>query len=39
MDEEKPNAIRIESQTVDAATPIPVAMAPGGGFAAVLTPR
>jgi alpha-glucosidase len=36
MDEDQPNAIRVEKQAVDASGTLSIAMAPGGGFAAVI---
>ncbi|MBI2433329.1 MAG: glycoside hydrolase family 97 catalytic domain-containing protein, partial [Candidatus Hydrogenedentes bacterium] len=39
LDEEEPNAIRVEQKTVDAGTPMSISLAPGGGFAAIIAPR
>ncbi len=38
MDGENPNAIRMETETVESGASLPVAMAPGGGFTAIVTP-
>jgi alpha-glucosidase len=37
QDETKPNAIRIDTRTVAAGSSLTIAMAPGGGFAAIVT--
>jgi hypothetical protein len=39
MKEEKPNAIRVEVKTVKRDTSLPIALAQGGGFAAIITPK
>lgn len=39
LDEDEPDAIRTRTRTVDAGKSLRVAMAPGGGFTAVLAPR
>lgn len=39
MDEEQPNAIREEVKAVEPGASLTVAMAPGGGFTAVISPR
>ncbi len=36
MDQEEPNAISVETKTVNAGTTLPIEMAPGGGFAAII---
>ena len=36
MDEERPNEVEVKVQSVDAASPLPVSLAPGGGFVAVI---
>jgi hypothetical protein len=38
MDEDEPNAIRVKTQTVGAGV-LPMAMAAGGGFVAVIAPK
>ena len=38
MNQDEPNAIRQETKTVDASASLPVALASGGGFAAILAP-
>ena len=39
MNEEEPNAIRLEVKTVKPSTSLPIAMAPGGGFTAIIMPK
>jgi alpha-glucosidase len=39
LNEEEPNAIRIEEREVSAAAPLHVSLAPGGGIAAVFRPN
>ncbi|MBI2424817.1 MAG: glycoside hydrolase family 97 catalytic domain-containing protein [Candidatus Hydrogenedentes bacterium] len=39
MSEEEPNAIRAEEKRVESGMSLPVSMAPGGGFTAIITPR
>ena len=39
LDEEDPNAIRIEKREMSAGTPLRVSLAPGGGVAAVFRPK
>ena len=39
LDEDEPDAIRTRTRTVDTGKSLRVAMAPGGGFRAILAPR
>lgn len=39
MNENKPNAIRVEVKTVKPGTSLPISMAPGGGFTAIIAPK
>lgn len=39
MNEEEPNSIRAETRAVGARESIPISMAPGGGFTAVIAPK
>lgn len=39
MDESKPNALTINTQSVGSSTPLKVSLAPGGGFVGVLRPK
>jgi alpha-glucosidase len=39
LDEEHPNAIRLEKHETSAAAPLRVSLAPGGGIAAVFRPK
>jgi hypothetical protein len=39
MKEEEPNAIRVEVRTVKHGTSLPIALARGGGFTAIIVPK
>jgi alpha-glucosidase len=39
MDENEPNAIRVDEKTVEPGTSLPIAMARGGGFTAIIAPK
>jgi alpha-glucosidase len=39
MNENEPNAIKVAEKTVGADTSLPIAMATGGGFTAIITPK
>ena len=39
MNEDEPNAIRVETKTVKRNTSLPIAMARGGGFTAIIVPK
>lgn len=39
MNEDEPNAIRVETKTVKRDSSLPVSMAPGGGFTAIIAPK
>ena len=39
MNEEEPNAIRVEEKTVKPGTSLSIRLAPGGGFTAIIAPK
>ena len=39
MNEAEPNAIRMEEKTVRSSTSLPILLAPGGGFTAIIAPK
>ena len=39
MNEDEPNSIRVEVKTVTRGTSLPIRMAPGGGFTAIIAPK
>ncbi len=39
LNEDEPNAIRIDTKPVESGVALPIAMAPGGGFAAIITAK